>query len=90
MTTGEQPVVIEVRAQAVVVGATEVMGRSMPSAPDSVRGHVRPVAQLFPSQPVDHQEHHLLGVGRPARKPAGRGLPRWHRADTTLARQAPP
>ena len=30
---GGRPVVIEVRAAAVVVGATEVMGRSMPEAP---------------------------------------------------------
>ena len=45
---GGRPVVIEVRAQAVVVGATEVIGRSMPSAAVRVGASAGPGPQLHP------------------------------------------
>ncbi len=66
---------IEVRAQAVVLGATDVMARSMPSAADSVGARSRAGPQLLPAQAVDHQQHDLAGLSGRRRQPAGPGDP---------------
>ena len=53
---------MDVRAQAVVVGATEVIARSMPSAAGQGGGEVDPGPELVPAQAVEDQEDHLIGA----------------------------
>ena len=84
MVGGGRPVVIEVRAQAVVVGATEVMARSMPSAADRVgarRGRARSCSHPRPSstsrttwracRPTSGSQSGSVDPGRPSRARAG-------------------
>ena len=61
VVAGGRPVVIDVRAHAVVVGATEVMALSIPSAADSVGARSRAGSQLLPTESVEDQQHDLAG-----------------------------
>ena len=58
-----------VRAQAVVLGATEVMGPPTPLASTGARA-ARSRSCSSP-EPIDHEEHDLLGSGYRVGKPSG-------------------
>ena len=89
VVAGGRPVVIEVRAQAVVVGATEVMARSMPSAADRVgarAARARSCSQPSPSRTsrttwracsAASGQPVGTGVGRVAGPVSRAGAPRW-------------
>ena len=79
---------MEVSAVAVVDGATLVIG---PPAIDVRIGcEVAPFLELLPAEPVEHQQHHLVGTDRDRREA------RWvassagsSSAGTTLEMQPP-
>ena len=54
--------VIEVSAAAVVVGAIEVMARSMPAPAESVGASAARARSCSQPEPVDDQEDDLAGV----------------------------
>ena len=75
--------VIDVSAVAVVVGTTVRIGP--PAMAASVGGEVAARLELVPAQPVEHEQHDLVGVDRRGRRHPGRAVgARSSSAGTTL------